>query len=525
MISMQEKQEIIIQYFREGFSQRQIAKNLGINRKTVRRYLTEYEEKASHLLTTPSTVITDDICSKPQYKSTGRQKRKLTTDILNEINALLLKNEERRHNGQHKQQYKSIDIYEHLKNSGFTVGYSTVCRWVKEIEERSKEAFIRQEYTRGDICEFDWGEVKINTSKGIEVYQMAVFTSGYSNFRYARLFKHQDTNSFQQAHVCFFEKVDGVYKTLVYDNMKVAVKKFVGPHEKEATEGLLKLSLYYNFSFRFCNVRKGNEKGKVERSVEYIRRKAFAFKENFASLEEANAYLETICDTLNEKPQKRVDGKSYYSLFQEEKPHLFPTKPPFECSESLPVRVDKYSTITYKTSHYSVPDYLVGKMVIARVYPDKISLSYDDKTLCTHIRLSGHAEWSIQLEHYTKTLKRKPGALAGSLALSQADSQLQKIYENYFQNRAKEFIELIEFCGKEGISTQKLQSIITYIKPRREDDVTLDKIKILWERKEQNEPVRNSVNEIDAICNKQLTLLSELIPESGSGALEAVEVL
>lgn len=54
--------------------------------------------------------------------------------------------------------------------------------------------------------------------------------------------------------------------------MKVAVKRFVGRQEKEPTEALLKLSTYYGFAFRFCN---GNEKGHVERSVEYIRRKAF----------------------------------------------------------------------------------------------------------------------------------------------------------------------------------------------------------------------------------------------------------
>jgi len=54
---------------------------------------------------------------------------------------------------------------------------------------------------------------------------------------------------------------------MVYDNMKVAVKRFVGT-EKEPIEGLLQLSIYYGFRYRFCNVRSGNEEGHVERSVE-----------------------------------------------------------------------------------------------------------------------------------------------------------------------------------------------------------------------------------------------------------------
>ena len=60
--------------------------------------------------------------------------------------------------------------------------------------------------------------------------------------------------------------------------MRLVIKKFVGRNEKEPTEALLKLSLYYRFNFRFCNVRSGNEKGHVERSVEVIRRKAFSKK-------------------------------------------------------------------------------------------------------------------------------------------------------------------------------------------------------------------------------------------------------
>lgn len=58
------------------------------------------------------------------------------------------------------------------------------------------------------------------------------------------------------AHVKFFNVVGGVHKTIVYDNMKVAVAKFVSRTEKEPTEELLKLSMYYGFKYRFCNAKK-----------------------------------------------------------------------------------------------------------------------------------------------------------------------------------------------------------------------------------------------------------------------------
>lgn len=54
---------------------------------------------------------------------------------------------------------------------------------------------------------------------------------------------------------------------MVYDNMRVAVAKFIGKHQKEPTGALLDLRSHYGFTHRFCNARKGNEKGHVEHSV------------------------------------------------------------------------------------------------------------------------------------------------------------------------------------------------------------------------------------------------------------------
>src|SRR5690606_32761448 len=97
-------------------------------------------------------------------------------------------------------------------------------------------------------------------------------TTARGNYRFAYLYQNQKMESFLDSHVRFFNHVGGVHKEIVYDNMKVAVAKFVSKTEKEPTEDLLKLSMYYGFKYRFCNARRGNEKDYVERSVEYVRR-------------------------------------------------------------------------------------------------------------------------------------------------------------------------------------------------------------------------------------------------------------
>lgn len=102
----------------------------------------------------------------------------------------------------------------------------------------------------------------------------------------------------------------GVYREIVYDNLKSTVAKFVGKNNKKPTDELLKLSIYYNFKFRFCNIGQAHEKGHIEKSIEYIRRRVFSKRDNFLSLDEARQYLREELEKLNNNPQVLADNKS-----------------------------------------------------------------------------------------------------------------------------------------------------------------------------------------------------------------------
>lgn len=284
MVTMIEKHKILLLHYRDGHSLRQISRDTGISRPTVTKYIAEYAAHKQQLIDALSGDLTNEAASDlirslvepPCYDSTSRSPRKVTAALQERLRAFLTENAEKRGRGQHKQQLKVCDMHELLQADGYDLSYSRLCTLVSELDRTVPESFIRQTYAPGDTCEFDWGEVKLRLAGTLRRIQMAIFTAASSNYRYAWLSMKQDTAAFQQAHVLFFEHIGGVYRTLVYDNMKVAVKRFAGPSEKEATHGLVSLATYYQFAFRFCNVRRGNEKGHVERSVEYVRRKAFA---------------------------------------------------------------------------------------------------------------------------------------------------------------------------------------------------------------------------------------------------------
>lgn len=521
MISMKQKQEIVIGYYLEGKSCLTIVRETGLNWRTVSKYVKKYKKAQKRALergTIPDgSVLLSEAVEPPKYDSSGRGKRKLSEEMIAEIENCLKENEEKVRNGQRKQQMKKIDIHEHLRELGHDIGYTTVATFTSELERKKQETFIRQEYNPGEICEFDWGEAKINVKGRLRRCYMAVFTSAYSNYRFAALFKRQDKISFKRSHALFFEHTEGSFKEMVYDNMKVAVKKFTGS-EKTPTESLLKLSMYYLFRYRFCNARKGNEKGHVEKSVEYIRRKAFCRKGSdvFETLEEANAYLLEVCRKLNDTPQKLSNGRTGREMFVDEKPFLNDNVPPFECSELACKRVDKYGTVSVYQNMYSVPEEHTGQMVDVRIYPEKIVCYSNGVKICEHRRTYGSHEWNINIDHYLKTLLRKPGALAGSAALKNSSQDVRNLYRDYFQSDRKDFIELLIYRKNTGRDISEILSAVHEILKSGCVSVSTEKIKCICERKKEKPFVTDdSSSEIGVVSARQLSEHSALMTKRG----------
>ena len=513
MITLKSKQEIIINYFLKGYSKRRISRETKIHRNIVTKYINEYSLNREKLIKKSKNEqipeLIDSIIETPKYNVSNRKKRKITDKILEIVKKCLKENETKKNNGQHKQMMKNIDIFELLKSENFDISYTTICNLIKNLKNKHKEAFIKQEYELGDICEFDWGEVKIFIAGKLVKLNMAIFTSAASNFRYARLFYKQDTQSFQQSHALFFEYINGVYKTLVYDNMRVAVRKFVGRTEKEPTEGLLKLSTYYKFDFRFCNVRKGNEKGHVERSVEYVRRKAFCIEDKFETLENANEHLLKKCEFLNKKKNPQTN-KSSYDIFNLEQPNLISilNLPKFECSIPLNLKVDKYSTISIDTCRYSVPEEYVGKVIFIKKYPNEI-ICYNDKNekIAFHYLKKGLFKWYIKLEHYLKTLKKKPGALPNSLAFNQLSKELKIIFQEYYKDNNKDFLELIDYIKKENKSINDIKDAIIKLKKLTLNQINTDKIKFILSNENLKEKEISSKFNTEIINNSKQQIL------------------
>jgi len=502
MLKMINLTEILLYKFRDNWSSYQISEETNYSRTTIRRYLKkfsqfkdDYSQNHSKLLSLSELI--EEFVFQYLYSTPVIRRRVMTDEVIQIIDNCIKDNEVKRLTGLKKQRMLKEDIYQFLLDKGFNLSYSSVCKYItNNYGKNITECFIKQQYELGYTSEFDWGEVKLYINNRLRTFRMGAFAMAGSNTRWGQLFQHENTLSFQEAHVNFFKYMKGVSYEVLYDNMKVAVKRLAG--DKKPTTSLLNLMNHYHFKHRFCNIRRGNEKGAVERSVEYLRRKAFCIKDHFNSIEEANTYLYQCFDKLN-KIETNI------SLFQKERESLLSYSSDYQCSFLEKAKIDKLSTFCYDYTHYSVPDYLIGRVVDIKIYSDKIKIYYNKKEICRHDRCYSHS-WIMNLNHYLLTLYQKPGALKNSVSFHQAPNDLRDIYNKYFINNSKDFIELLLYIENIGLNYKSIYDAINTLKTKNICKINAYLIRSILDNKSNNASNFNNIN-----CYTNITIDDENI--------------
>jgi|SRR5690625_175873 len=533
MIDMYTKQQLILSYHRDGKSIRSISRELGIHRSTVTSYVREFEASLQALDVSEKDessmeVLIEALCKAPTYDSSNRKKRKLSDEIQRCLDEYISANAKKRSSGRSKQCMKKRDMWEDLQNRGYQIGYTTVCNYVRKAEQKLKEVYIRQEMLPGFITEFDWGHIRLTLGGKQTRVLMAVFTLKYSAYRYARLYYREDGISFTDAHVHYFDHIGYVSREVVYDNARVMVARHVGK-QKEPTERLMELSLYYGYKHRFTNAYSGHEKGSVERSVEYVRRKSFCMKDEFDNLDQANEHLLNKLHQINGRiPKGR--SKNAYALLEEEYESMMKAPAAYQSSEYRSVRVDKYSCVSIDTNQYSVPEQYVGQMLNVRLFAQRIEIYDDHQLIARHTRHYAKYQYFIDINHYLQSLQRKPGALATSTALSQAADSIKDLYKTYYQDKARSFVMLLvrmrekawsidqiyqahqicsQKCGIERISLDKI-TVLMNMDPQKPKEAVQKEQRVAktGAMKKQHEQIllasRNQLKAVSSLLNNPI---------------------
>lgn len=341
-------------------------------------------------------------------------------------------NEKAKKLGPHKQKLTTRSIHEILVSEGFDIAESTIRPYVRKKIQKQREAFIKQVYPLGSRAEFDFGEIKCLINGEKHTFYLAVFSSPATGYRWGKLYTSSNQQVFLDAHIQFFKEVQGVYSTVVYDNMRNVVQKFVGKHEKELNEELLKMSLFYGFEPVVTNTYSGNEKGHVEKSVQVIRDRAFTKIYEFSSMGHAQEYLDRALLKLNQGKEIDTERHQLKTMVSD-----------YDYAITTKQKVDKYSFIHVQNNFYSVPDYLVGETVTVKLYLKELKVVRNGQIVASHPRLDSRNRYEVQMIHYLYTLKRKPGAIEHSLVLTKLP-KLRRCFIQFYKQQPKLFIELIE---------------------------------------------------------------------------------
>ncbi len=286
-----------------------------------------------------------------------------------------------------KYPYSAAQVWQRLREQGFEGGYSTVKAYVRRVRPKRQAAFLKLAFAPGECAQVDWGSfgsVPVGqTSRRLSFFVMVLC---YSRLMYVEFTVSQTMEHFLACHQHAFECFGGVPQTCMVDNLKSAVLKRALGQEPVFNPKYAAFAEHNGFRIVPCNVGKGNEMGRVENGVGYVKMNFLAGLDiaDFDMLAPAaKHWLDTIANV-------RVHGetrKPPVELWKSETPHLSPLPlNPFDIATVSQVRASRQFRITLDTNRYSVPAHLAGQVLTLKTYPDRLCLYHHNQLVARHQR-------------------------------------------------------------------------------------------------------------------------------------------
>lgn len=369
----------------EGRSQRQVAKELGIARDTVRKYLTE---------------------SIPIRKETQPRHRPVWDAVRTRLDALLAESSQWTGG---KQRLTATRLHELLVGEGHRVGVTLVKEAVAEWKRQRREVFVPLTYRPGDLAEVDFFEVLVDIDGTRRKAWLFLMRLMYSGRDFAWIYERQDQVSFLDGHVRAFAHFGGVPARLAYDNLRAAVVRILVGGERTLTPRFAALASHYLFEPCFCRPGEGHDKGGVEARGKALRQQALVPIPSGSTLAEINAALLARLEGRLET-KRDVTGHTIGARFLEEQRQFRPAAVPFEAEATSFATVTPRALVRVEGAYYSVPSRWMGLDLVVRVGATTVTIVGKDGTRISHPR-KRFGQRAIDYRHYLPELARKPQAV------------------------------------------------------------------------------------------------------------------
>lgn len=273
-----------------------------------------------------------------------------------------------------------------------------------------REAFVRLVYAPGDQVQFDFKDV-VTRIAGVEVaLHMFVARLSYSTAFFARCYRSEDRAALFDGLVSSCVHFGGVAREGVFDNASTAVKRILRGRDRSMQPAFAALCGSLAMEMQFAAPAKGNEKGGVEGLHGFIEDRFFRPTPEYASLADLNAGLDALAASYLER---KVAGESVRERFEQDREALrtLPAALPATCIRDT-ARINKFAEATYKTNRYSVPSKYAHRDAIIEIYHDRIRIVVDTILVAEHERTFGKHEAILDPVHFVDLLSFKHRAVA-----------------------------------------------------------------------------------------------------------------
>jgi transposase len=273
------------------------------------------------------------------------------------------------------------------------------------------EAYLRLRTLPGEQAQVDWGHFgHIIVGKAKRPLMAFVMVLSFSRKIFLRFYLNCQMANFLRGHEAAFGVFQGVPRVLLYDNLKSAVLERQGDAIRFHPT-LLEFSAHYRFEPRPVAIARGNEKGRVERSIRYIRDNFFAARK-WKDLDDLNNQAEHWCnEQAANRPCPEDRQITVRNVFEQEKPKLMALPDnPFPTEERVAVRVGKTPYVRFDLNDYSVPHIYVHRVLTVLAKIDKVFILNSSGIIAKHPRSYDKAKQIEDDSHIKMLAARKKEA-------------------------------------------------------------------------------------------------------------------
>jgi transposase len=383
-------------HFKEHWSIKRLARELGHSRNTVRKALLEWDGSA------------------PKYSlSKPRPKRTLTPELEDRVREILVRDQ----SVPRKQRHTAHQIHARLlaENPGIILGESTVRGLVRQERLKLRGATtvkVPLAFEPGEEAQIDFGEAEVimaGESMRVQLFLMALC---YSRRLFVMGFPRQNIEAFLEGHTQAFAYFGGVVRRGAYDNPKVAVLKILPTLERVENPRFAALRAFYNLDVRYCTPGKegAHEKGIIERKVETFRKSCLVPVPEVADWDDLNRLLLDACDRHAQGRYPESKEYTIQEVFEAERVHLAALPAgPFPCCDVTSAVADGHARMRYDKSTYSVPAEFGRRRLEIRAFWGRVDFYHEQRLIASWPRSYTSRTELYDYRHYLKLLRESPG--------------------------------------------------------------------------------------------------------------------